>query len=266
MTRLRNSLVLATAVGLLCLPASAAADTNVKAKLVELNDSGASGAATLTATDDGALKVVIRSQGLVPGVPHAQHVHGSGHGGHFTCPTVKEADTDGDGILTNEEGMGEYGTIFFPLTTKGSATPKDALAVDRMPVADSEGRVSYERIFPAEMLPDGLLENLSSLHVVQHGIDVNNNGKYDLAALGESTFAKNQGKPGIPEEATNPALCGVVQGAGAAGPARGGVETGGTAAVGLNAPLIAAGAIALLVAGGVALSAAARSRTERSGR
>ena len=80
------------------------------------------------------------------------------------------------------------------------------------------------------MVPDGLLEHLSSLHVVQHGIDVNNNDKYDLAALGESTFAKNLGVAGVPEEATNPASCGVVQGAGAAKPARGGVETGGAPA------------------------------------
>ncbi len=49
---------------------SAAADTTVKAKLVEQNGSGASGTATLTATDDGGLKVVIHSKGLVPGVFH----------------------------------------------------------------------------------------------------------------------------------------------------------------------------------------------------
>jgi hypothetical protein len=50
---------------------------------------------------------VIRSQGLVPGVFHPQHIHGSGHGGDLTCPTLKKNDTDGDGVLTNEEGMGE---------------------------------------------------------------------------------------------------------------------------------------------------------------
>jgi hypothetical protein len=92
-----------------------------------------------------------------------------------------------------------------------------------MPVADSKGRINYERTFPKEMLPDGLLDHLSSMHVVQHGIDKNNNGKYDLDALGESTFAANQGKPGVPEEVTDPALCGVVKGAGAAHKAKGGV-------------------------------------------
>jgi hypothetical protein len=262
MTKLRNLLILAAALAILGLPMSAAADTTVKAKLAEQNGSGASGTATLTATHDGGLKVVIHSKGLVPGVFHPQHIHGTAHGDHFSCPTLKEADKDGDGIITNEEGMGEYGVIFFPLTTSGgaTATPQDALDPKRMPVADSKGRIDYERTFPKEMLPDGLLDHLSSMHVVQHGIDKNNNGKYDLDALGESTFAANQGKPGVPEEVTDPALCGVVKGAGAAHKAKGGVETGGAPAPELNAPLAAAGAALLLLSVAFAVSAARRSR------
>ena len=251
MTKFRSSLVLAAAAGLLCLPATASADTTVKAKLVEINGSGVSGTATLTATDDGGLKVVVKATGHVPGTFHAQHVHGTGHGGHFTCPSLKANDADGDGVLTNEEGMGEYGAIFFPLTTKGSAKPQDALAADRMPVADAQGRINYERTFPADMVPEGLVEHLSELHVVQHGIDHNKNGKYDLEALGPSTFAENAGKSGVPEEATNPAACGVVQGAGAGDPARGGVDTGGAPAADVNAPLAAGGAALLLAAAGV---------------
>ena len=246
MTKLRNSLVLAAAAAVLCLPTSAAADTTVQAKLVEQNGSGASGTATLTAIGNGRLKVVIHSQGLVPGQPHPQHLHGSAHGGHFGCPTVKSNDTDGDGVLTNEEATGEYGTIFLALTTRGGATPEDGLDVKRMPVADSQGRLDYERTFSADTVPDGLLEHLSSVHVVQHGIDVNNNDKYDVDALGVSTFAKNLGVDDVPEEATNPASCGVVQGAGAGKSARKGVETGGAPAPDLNAPLAAAGAALLL--------------------
>jgi hypothetical protein len=246
MATLRNLLMLAAASAILWLPTSAAADTTVKAKLVEQNGSGARGTVSLTALGNGGLKVVIHSQGLVPGQPHAQHIHGSAHGGHFGCPTLKENDTDGDRVLTNEEATGEYGTVFLALTTRGGATPQDGLAVDRMPVADSNGRIDYERTFPAKMVPGGLLEHLSSLHVVQHGIDVNNNGKYDLAALGESTFAKNLGVANVPEEATDPASCGVVQGASAGKPARGGVETGGAPASSLSVPL-AAGGISLLL-------------------
>jgi hypothetical protein len=266
MTKLRNSLILAAATALLCLPMSAAADTTVHAKLVEVNSSGASGTATLTALSNGGLKVVIHTQGLVPGTFHAQHVHGTAHGGHFKCPTLKQADADGDGVITNEEGMGEYGLIFFPLTTRGTATPKDALAADRMPVADAKGSLSYERTFPADMVPDGLIEHLSELHVVQHGIDYNNNGKYDMAALGESTFAANQGKSGIPEEVTNPAACGVVQGAGAADKARGGIETGGEPVPDHSAPLAAAGAALLVLAAVFGISAVAASRNHHTGR
>jgi hypothetical protein len=227
MIKLRNSLILAAAVAMLCLPVSAAAVTTVNAKLVEQNGSGASGTVTLTALDNSGLKVVISSQGLVPGQPHAQHIHGSAHGRHFGCPTLEKNDTDGDGVLTNEEATGEYGTIFLALTTEGGATPQDGLDVKRMPVADSQGRLDYERTFSAKTLPDGLLEHLSSLHVVLHGIDVNNNDKYDAEALGILTFAENLGVPNVPEEATNPASCGVVQGAGMTGRPRGGVETGG---------------------------------------
>lgn len=263
MGTLRNSLVLMVAAAALTLPTSAAADTTVKAKLVEQNGSGASGSATLTAVGDGRLKVVIRSRGLVPGLPHPQHIHGSAHGGHFGCPSVKRNDTDGDGILTNEEATGEYGAIFLALTTRGGATPEDGLDAKRMPVADAQGRLDYTRTFSAEAVPDGLLEQLASVHIVQHGIDVNDNSKYDLDALGESTFAKNLGVSDVPEEATNPASCGVVQGAGAGEPARSGVETGGTPESPLNAPLAAAGAGLLLVSVAFGVSAASGSRNRR---
>jgi hypothetical protein len=251
---------------MLWLPTTAAADTTVKAKLVEQNGSGATGTVSLTALDNGGLRVVIRSQGLVPGQPHAQHIHGSAHGGHFGCPTLDKNDKDGDGVLTNEEATGEYGTVFVALTTEGGSTPQDGLDVKRMPVADSEGRVNYERTFPAEVVPEGLVKHLSSVHVVQHGIDHNNNGKYDVDALGVSTFAESLGAKDVPEEATNPASCGVVQGAGMSGRPRGGVETGGAPGPDLNAPLAAAGAALLLLSAAFAVSAAARSRGQRTGR
>ncbi len=253
---LRHLGVLAGAAALLCLPTSAAADTTVTARLVEQNSSGARGNVTLTALSDGGLKVVIRSEGLVPGQPHAQHIHGSTDGGHFMCATAGKNDTDGDGILTNEEASGEYGSIFFPLTTRGGATPEDGLDSARMPVADSRGRLDYDRTFSADMVPDDLLEHLSSLHVVQHGIDVNGNSRYDVEALGVSTFAKSLGAPDVPEEETNPASCGVVEGAAAAQPAHQGVETGGGSVLGLDVPLAAAGAALLLLSAALAAAVA----------
>jgi hypothetical protein len=208
---------------------SAMADTTVRAVLSPLNDSGAGGVARLTATDDGRLIVVIHARGLVPGQPHAQHIHGSLEGGHFMCPSSAD-DTNGDGILTNEEATGEYGTLFFSLTTSGDFSAKSGLALDRMPVADSNGRINYRRVFPSEGVPDALINHLSELHVVLHGIDVNHNQRYDMQALGESTFAASQGLSGVPEEATDPAACGMVTGAMAPTAPQGGVETGGGAA------------------------------------
>jgi hypothetical protein len=222
-------LVSATAGLVLAFSGPAAADTTVNAKITQLNKSGVSGTVSLTATDDGRLTVVIRTRGLVPGQPHAQHIHGSvgsGHAAHFMCPTL-DNDKDGDGILTNEEAVGEYGAIYLPLTTRGDVSAASALALDRMPVADANGKLNYRRTFTAAQVPDALLENLSQVHIVQHGIDANNNDKYDLGGLGESSFAKNLGSPGVPEEATDPASCGVVQGAGAPAPPSGGMATGG---------------------------------------
>jgi len=226
------------------------ADTTVNARLHPQNGSGVGGSVTLTATDGGDLVVDVSAHGLVPG-PHAQHIHGSHEGGHFMCASMAD-DTNGDGVLTNEEGTGEYGTIFLALTTRGDTSASSGLALERMPVADASGHLSYRRTILAEDLPHGMLEHLARLHVVQHGIDVNDNGKYDLQALGESTFAKSLGAPGVPEEATDPASCGVVTGAGMGAAPHGGVETGGgdndpalVVPLGLGAGLLAASLITL---------------------
>jgi hypothetical protein len=219
-------LAVAAALMWLALSGPAAADTTVTARLHPINGSGVHGTATVTARDDGSLTVVIHGSGYAPGLPHAQHLHGSIGGGHFMCPTMKD-DTNGDGVVTNEEGAGEYGTIFMPLTTRGDTSPKSGLALKRMPVADSAGRIDYRRTFTPAEVPDSLIRHLSDVHIVQHGIDHNGNGRYDMAALGVSTFAKNLGIPGVPEEVTDPAACGVLTGAMSPAPPHGGVETGG---------------------------------------
>ncbi len=236
----------------------AGADTTVTAHLEESNDSGVTGTASLTATDSGGLRVVIHADGLVPGLPHAQHIHGSAGGGHYMCPSEAN-DTDGDGLLTNEEAAGEYGNVFLALTTRGDTSPESGLAVDRMPVADASGHLDYERTFSADELPDGLVEHLSDAHVVQHGIDVNGNGRYDMAGAGVSTFAKNLGVTGIPEEVTDPASCGVITGAMAGMPPHGGVETGGGTQDSVNVPVAVLGGSAARWVTGGSLDGEARS-------
>ena len=236
------SLGLAAAPLLLAAPAQA--DT-VMFNLAEQNDSGASAQATVTTNPDGSMTVEIDGTGFTPNAPHAQHLHGAPEGGFF-CPTAS-ADKDGDGQVATEEGVAQYGGVMVSLTTKGDASADSGLAVERMPVADAQGNLSYSRTIPAADIPAGVVENIENLHIVQHGLDVNGNGTYDMKALGESKFAASLGVDGIPEEATNPATCGEVMPMGA-------VETGGAGTDGAESlPLVGFGGAALLGASGLFL-------------
>ncbi len=111
----------------------------------------------------------INAQGLVPGQPHAQHIHGSTDGHNHHCPD-KSADKNGDGIVTTTEGLPAYGDIKISLTTKGDTTKASGLAVDRMPAADRNGNLSYSRTITVSK---AVADNITHLHVVQHGIDPN---------------------------------------------------------------------------------------------
>lgn len=248
----------AAAAVLLAAPTAAYAGESVSVRLDPLNKSGASGTATLTAMDNGDLKVSIRARGLVPNSPHAQHIHGATDGTDFHCPDMS-ADKNGNGFLSTEEGLPMYGDIFVSLTTKGDTAKSSGLAVDRMPAADAGGALTYDRTIAAADLPDGTLDHLKDLHVVQHGIDADNNDKYDLGALGESTLAKSAGLKNIPEEATGPATCGMVSGAAAGSVPAGGVATGDGSTRDGNALLHGLGGLALLGALGALVISRRRS-------
>ena len=241
--RVLAALGVAAAPILLTAPAHAA---TVNFQLNEQNGSGATASATITTNANGSMTVKINGTGFTPNSPHAQHLHGAPTGDFF-CPPASR-DTNGDGQVSTEEGVPDYGGVMVSLTTTGDASADSGLAVDRMPVADAQGNLNYTRTIPAAMIPAGITENVDNLHIVQHGLDVNGNDKYDLESLGESVFAKSLGVAGIPEEATNPATCGEVT-------AAGGVETGGATTEGAEAlPLFAAGGVALLGAAGLAAS------------
>ena len=223
------------------------------------NNSGSSSTATVKVTGD-SMWVHITGTGFTPNSPHAQHFHGSFDGSkNFTCPTAS-ADKDGDGQVNTEEGLPMYGDIVLSLTTKGDTSPDSGLAVDRMPTADADGNLDYTRTIE---LPAGTGDKLKNLHIVQHGLDANGNGKYDLDALGESTFAKSLGVNGIPEEATNPATCGTVSGASVGAAPTGGVDTGNGTTSGVeDTDVLGLGALALVGAGG---AVAYRRRLGRQG-
>jgi hypothetical protein len=94
-----------------------------------------------------------------------------------------------------------YGGILASLTTKGDTSASSALALDRFPVADANGYLSYSRTFTNA----AAFVNAGTVQVVVHGIDIDENGMYDLDGAGEAPLAPGSG---ILFEATMPALCG----------------------------------------------------------
>ena len=143
------------------------------------------------------------ARGLLADAPHAVHIHFGADARH-ECPTLKD-DTNKDGKLTTLEGAPAYGPVQLSLTLTGDTSPKSVLAVDRFSTAPG-GLIHYERdgMFAtakgvAEAVADG------QGVIVVHGVDYNGNGKYDDSA-GMSDLNKD-----LPAEATNPAMCGVLE-------------------------------------------------------
>ncbi|MET9931914.1 MULTISPECIES: hypothetical protein [unclassified Streptomyces] len=198
------AMVLAGAVPAMAHDGSQAHGTHqYRAELRQLNHSGAHGTVLLS-LQGRELTVKINAWGLVPGQPHAQHIHGSTEGHEFRCPSMN-ADKNGDGIVSTAEGLPAYGDINISLTTSGDTSKASGLAVDRMPVADQKGNVSYSRTITVSQ---AVADNIAHLHVVQHGIDPNDNGTYDFGK------GKSELDPKLPQEATAPADCGMIHGTG----------------------------------------------------
>jgi hypothetical protein len=107
-----------------------------------------------------------------------------------------------DNLITTVEGLPAYGPIQVSLTTKGDTSPASALAVDRFPVANEKGSVNYERTLSVSR---NVYRNLGEKAIVQHGVDLNDNGRYDFRSAGRSEL-----DPSLPQEATIPANCGVI--------------------------------------------------------
>jgi hypothetical protein len=179
-------------------PAAFAQDM-FQADLAPLNNSGASGTANLALEGD-QLTTDIASQGLAPGLPHAQHIHGLEQA-MSECPTILN-DQNGDNLVNTTEGEPSYGPILTSLTTEGDTSPESALAVDRFPVANEDGTLTYDRTFG---VPANVADRLEEFAIVQHGVDLNGNGVYDEEAAGPSDL-----DPSLPQEATIPANCGVI--------------------------------------------------------
>ncbi|MER6388624.1 hypothetical protein ACFWHQ_19095 [Streptomyces sp. NPDC060334] len=245
-------------------PALAQAGKAYQIDLAQLNDSGSRGTVMLSLKGN-QLTVQIESEGMVPGQPSAQHLHGSTKGHNFHCPDASD-DTDGDGILSNTEATVDYGDINISLTTSGDTKATSGLAVERMPVADNTGKLSYNRTIT---VGQDVVDHIKDLHIVQHGIDRNNDDKYDFDGAGKSEL-----DPKLPQEATAPTNCGEVKGASVGSIPVGGIETGGgsprQASVSATTMTGAALAAAAAMAGAVAIrrrrAALVPVRTENTGK
>jgi hypothetical protein len=194
------------------------------------------------------ITVSMAAMGLLAGSPHAAHIH-YGSDARHECPSLGQDDKNDNGRLTTSEGAPAYGGIVVSLTKTGDTSPESGLAVDRFDTAKG-GKISYERgsIKVSSEVADDILSGESV--VVIHGVDYNNDGKF-------SGKAKSDLDPSLPAEATDPALCGVLNSA-----PEGGMETGaGGAAGGQNTALLGLGAGALVAAAGSAAVAARRTRS-----
>ena len=206
--------ILATAalgVSLLAVPAFAAHEgTAYEGTLTELNDSGASGTASITVSDDGeTMTVSVDASDLDLDFVHAMHIHGifdgdlgddpaDGSLAASACPDMS-ADANGDGVLTVAEGAPSYGGVLVSLTTEGDTSGESALAVERFPAGTS---IDYVRDIE---IPNALKDELSKVHIVVHGTDVDDNGDET-----NSDGIASSLNPDLPVDATAPALCGTL--------------------------------------------------------
>lgn len=199
---------------------------------VPLNDAPGSGSATVE-VDGTTVSFTVAYEGLLADAPHAAHIHYSDDTPGI-CPTPDQ-DADGSGTLNTSETAVGYGGIIVSLTTEGDTSPDSGLAVDRFGVGDD---VSYSRgdvEVTAEVAEDILSGEAA---VVIHGVDHDGSGAYDGDTVSDLD-------PALPTEATDPALCGILQASQMSEVPAGGVDTGEAALDNQN--------LALAVAGGAAL-------------
>ncbi|WP_109471647.1 CHRD domain-containing protein [Ornithinimicrobium cavernae] len=247
-------LAVAALVGLPFLAAApASADdhggTELSGTLAELNDSGASGTAW-GMLEGNQLHIILESEGLLDGAPHAQHVH---IGGTNTCPGADVEGTGPNGELQTSDGVPSYGGVALSLTNEpGMTSGEHALDVTNFPAT---GSYTYERTIEVDAETAAQIADGNGV-VVVHGVDHDGSGTYD----GD---AKSDLDPALPAEATNPALCGELEVAQMEMPEEG-VATGGGGTAGTeHIGLLTMGVLALGL-GGLGLAATRRRAGERS--
>ncbi len=141
-----------------------------------MNNSGVSGKASLLLLDN-KLTVKIDASGLVPNMPHPQHIHGfENNDVNAVCPPspgeagFAAGDTDGDGVIDFIEGRPFYGPVLLNIF----------VPVGEFPVANANGEIHFERTFElgeVEFEEEGELISLTDLSplenrtIVLHGMN-----------------------------------------------------------------------------------------------
>ena len=176
-------------------------DNKVSGRLNPLNNSGVTGHAHVK-VEGKKLDVHYKANNLARKLPHAAHIHYGEQATH-ECPTVRD-DKNRDFRLNVVEGVPRYGPNAVSLTTRGDTSPASGLAVDRFSTAP-KGTINYDRTVKTSKDVARAIRNGEGVLVV-HGVDYNNNGKYDFDSAGKSEL-----NAALPAEATDPAACGVLR-------------------------------------------------------
>jgi hypothetical protein len=251
-----RALLTAPALGLTALILSAgpaaAADGTASASLQPIAGQpvqGASGQGMVQISGTN-LSFTLAAQGLLADAPHAAHIH-FGADARQECPTASDnngapaqGETNPHEHFTTSEGAAAYGEIVVSLTKTGDTSPDSGLAVDRFGVGDdfeySRGDV---QVTPA--VADAIVAGKAV--VVVHGVDYDGDGTYSAGERGVSDL-----DPSLPGEATDPAICGVLDAGQMGSMPSGGVDAGAGSTSGVeNTGLMAAGGLAAF--GGAAL-------------
>ena len=237
---------------------ASAAEGSAQAELSPVPAGAAEGASgTAMAEVNGTtLSFTLAAQGLLDGAPHAAHIH-FGADARQECPTdadnnaaALEGETNEAEHFTTTEGAPAYGPIVVSLTNSGDTSPDSGLAVDRFAAT---GDFEYSRSDVQVTEEVGAAITSGQGVVVVHGVDYDGDGTYSPGERGASDL-----DPSLPGEATDPALCGVLNASQMSDMPAGGVDTGAGSTTGTeNAGLIGLGAAAV-VGGGIALVARRR--------
>ena len=255
-TRATMTLPVAGLALLMAAGPAAAAEGSVRGNLtpVPVNPVNATGQATVQISGTN-LSFSLAAQGLLAGAPHAAHIH-FGETARHECPTAADnnaaalsGETDPHQHFTSTEGAPAYGEVVVSLTKTGDTSPASALAVDRFAVGDD---FSYSRgdVQVSEEVAQAILAGKAV--VVIHGVDYDGDGAYSAGTRGASDL-----DPSLPGEATDPALCGVLNATPAGGVAAG---DGSSSTDGSGALPYVLGSLGLTAAGGAAFVARRNSR------